>query len=213
MAREARALGLDRADYVIRRRLVQKIEYLVAGTDAPGDPPAEAELRDWFEGHKDQYRQDEEITFTHVFVDAEKQHEGGNDAYARRLLASLNARGTAFEEATTFGDRFPYQQNYVGRSPRFIANQFGGEFAEDMTRLSPGKTWQGPLRSQFGHHLVLLTRRSDPGEPAFEEVLDPVLADVMEERRRDAHEALIDDLLDQYRVAYDGIPQPAPGAG
>ncbi|WAT17911.1 peptidylprolyl isomerase [Aurantiacibacter sp. MUD11] len=206
MEREARALGLDQEDYVIRRRLVQKIEYLVAGADLEPEPPTEEELRAYYDEHRADFLQDAEYTFTHVFIDAEKDHAGGMEAEARRLLGQLRARDAGFNDAPGYGDRFPYQRNFVRQHMRPVANIFGLQFAASLANLQPGETWQGPIASNFGLHLVLFTDRTAARTPAFEEVRQQVREAVLEERRVRTRETLLDDLVDQYDVRYVDIP-------
>ncbi len=54
MYREALALGLDKNDTIVRRRLVQKLEFLSQDLIQP-DPPSDDELRSWFERNSDRY--------------------------------------------------------------------------------------------------------------------------------------------------------------
>ncbi len=206
MAREARALGLDENDYVIRRRLVQKIEYLVAGAELEPEPPTEAELRAYYDEHRDDFTQDAEYTFTHVFIDAEKDHPGGMLAEAQRLLAQLRARDAGFNDAPGYSDRFPYQRNFVRQYLRPVAQVFGPDFAAQLATLQPSDNWQGPLSSTFGLHLVLFTDRSEARTPDFEEVRAQVLAAVEEDRRIATRETLLDELVDQYDVRYVDVP-------
>lgn len=208
MAREARALGLDENDYVIRRRLVQKIEYLVTDADLDPDPPSEEDLRTYYEEHQDDFGLAAEFTFTHVFADAERDHPGGTEAYARDLLERLRMARAGFNDAPAFGDRFPYQRNLVRQNLRSIANIFGPEFAASIAALPEGEQWQGPVQSSFGYHLVMLTDRAEARLPPFEEVQAQVLAAVLEQRQSDTREALLDELVDQYDVRYEGVPPP-----
>ncbi len=209
MAREARALGLDRNDYVIKRRLIQKVEYLVADTDLDPDPPSEENLRRYYEEHRADFGIPAEYTFTHVFADAEIDRQGGPEAEARSLLARMRADSAEFNDAPAYGDRFPYQRNFVRQNLRPIADIFGPEFATTLTQLQPGDTWQGPIMSQFGAHLVMLTAQQDARKPEFEEVRAQVLAAVLDQRRTNTREVLLDELVDQYDVRYGpGVPEP-----
>lgn len=54
--REALALGLDKDDGVIRRRLGLKMEFLATDLVAQ-TPPADEDLQTYFETHRDRYRQ------------------------------------------------------------------------------------------------------------------------------------------------------------
>ncbi len=209
MAREAMALGLDENDYVIRRRLIQKIEYLVTDVDLDPEPPSEEALRNYYDENLDDFRQDAEFTFTHVFIDAERDHPGGLAAEAQRVLASLRRADAGFNDAGLSGDRFPYQRNYVRQFLRPVANDFGPEFASSLAQLQPGETWQGPIASSFGLHLVMLTDRTAARVPDFAEVREVVREAVLERRRTDTREALLDELVEQYDVRYEGVPSPA----
>lgn len=209
MAREARALGLEENDYVIRRRLVQKVEYLVADTDLDPDPPSEEALRAYYDEHKPDFGIPAEYTFTHVFADAEIARSGGPQAEARSLLARLRAEHAGFNDAPAYGDRFPFQRNFVRQNLRPVADIFGPEFTAALAQLTPGDSWQGPIMSHFGAHLVMLTAQQDARQPAFEEVRAQVLAAVLDERRTNTREALLNELVDQYDVRYGpGIPEP-----
>jgi len=54
-AREAIALGLDRDDTIVRRRLQQKLEFMTEeGVDAP--PPDDASLQAWLDAHPNAFR-------------------------------------------------------------------------------------------------------------------------------------------------------------
>jgi hypothetical protein len=200
MAREALTLGLDRADYVIRQRLIQKMLFLADGIAGELPTPGEAELKAYFEANSDIYRASGEMTFTHVFIDSEVRHAGGGKAEAERVKARLEARHAGFNDAPQYGDRFPYLQNYVGRSGEFVANQFGAAFAGALAKLAPSEHWQGPIQSQFGWHIVLLTRKSAAGLPDFETVRGRVEEDYRLEQADDARNAAIDDLVGQYDV-------------
>lgn len=209
MAREAAALSLDQNDYVIRRRLIQKIEYLVTDTDLDPTPPTENELQAYFAEHRNEFTEAAEFTFTHVFADAEREHTQGLEGYANALLASLRSAGAQFNDAPSYGDRFPYQRNYVRQDLRPIAQVFGPEFAAELARLQPADEWQGPILSTFGYHLVMLTDQREARVPDFAEVRDQVLAAVIEERQADTREALLNELVEQYDVRYDD-PALAP---
>ena len=125
LVREARALGLDQGDYVIRRRLVQKMMYLMDDTATATFAPSDADLQRYFQSRQDAYRAPATVTFTHVFVDNEVSHPGGARKAAEALQRTLELKRARFSDAPAYGDRFAYLQNYVERTPDFVASQFG----------------------------------------------------------------------------------------
>ncbi len=88
LVREARAMGLDQGDYVIRRRVVQKMMYLMDDTATQTFNPSDADLQRYFQAHQDVYRNAATVTFTQVFVDndaeaSRRRAEGGRAAEGR----------------------------------------------------------------------------------------------------------------------------------
>jgi hypothetical protein len=211
LVREARSLGLDEGDYVIRRRMVQKMMYLMDDTATDSFSPSDADLQRYFQARPDAYRGPATVTFTHVFVDNEVEHPGGAFEAAEALKRTLEQKRARFADAPAYGDRFAYLQNYVERTPDFVGSQFGAGFAAELAKLQPSDHWQGPIRSDYGWHLVLLTQRKPAELPKFsdvrEQVKDDMLRDAIAGHRRKA----IQDLVARYRVDLKDLPRPAPG--
>ncbi len=70
--REARSMGLDRGDTIIRRRLRQKLEFLVEDA-AEAVPPTDAELQTWLDEHPDTYRREPQLAFRQVFLSPDRR--------------------------------------------------------------------------------------------------------------------------------------------
>jgi PPIC-type PPIASE domain len=197
LVREAQALGLDRGDVVVRRRLLQKMEFL-AEESRPLPEPDEATLRAHLESHPERWQVAPGVRFTHVFVGRER-HGDATLADARALLARL----VAGEDPASLGDPF-LRGREVGPSSRDeIAAQFGAEFASRVTELPVG-TWSGPVGSSYGLHLVRVEQRRPGGPPPLAEVREAVRHDWIEERRAEARRAKLDDLRRHYDLR--GVP-------
>jgi len=212
LEREARRLGLDRGDYVIRRRLAQKLEFVARGfADAAGPPPA-TEVEAFFAAHRADYRVEANVTFAHVFFDAELHGAEGARRLAQAKLAELRAARVPFDDAPAHGDRFPYHVNYVERTADYVASHLGEEWARTVFALDPGETWQGPLDSTYGSHLVLVARRDDGREPALAEIRGRVEADAQAAALEERAEAAVRALIDAYDVEIRYAPAGAAGA-
>ena len=198
--REALAMGMDKEDYVIKQRLIQKMEYLARGFGLENTELENAEVEAYFRNHAATYVEAPGATFTHVFIKAE---DNGDVALAKagELLAELNNRQVAFSRATTFGDRFIYHSNYVERDKGLIASHFGDEFAEALFALPADENhWQGPLRSRYGAHLVLLTNKTPGGLPPLESIYSRVAEDAKQWVLSQQADKAIAEMIDQYRV-------------
>lgn len=202
LVREARVMGLDEGDYVIRRRMIQKMMYLIDDTATETFNPTDAELQAYFQKHPDLYQSPPTVTFTHVFVDKEVAHPGGAEKAAERLKAALEARHAGFNDAPAYGDRFAYLRNYVQRTPDFVQNQFGAAFASALNGLQPSPHWQGPIKSDYGYHLVFITERQPASLPKLSQVRDQVKDDLLRDTITAYREKAVDDLARRFTVKW-----------
>lgn len=197
--REARKLRLDEDDTVIRRRLRQKMEFIAEDVAAMSDP-TEAELVAHLAANPAKFARDEIITFRHVYLDPER-HRGTFAADGEALLASLRAAG-ARAQIAELGDPFLLAREYRDAARREVESAFGAEFAARLVELPLG-SWQGPVSSGYGSHIVLVEARTARDSPALAEVRDAVLRDWESERRLRANEAFVQSLLAQYSVTVE----------
>jgi len=197
--REAMSLGLDANDYVIRQRLIQKVEYLASGSE----PVAQANIEDFYEKNKDNYHVASTLTFTHVFINREN-HESGEAArqIALNLLGDMLRDGTDFSGAMQFGDRFAFHKNYVDRTEDFIASHFGREIARTVSKAETGK-WFGPVESAYGYHLVLVSDQREGRTPPLDSIIADVTYDAQQVASRQRTQNAIKDIVRTYDVVVD----------
>lgn len=203
--REALALDLDRNDPIIRRRLMQKMDYLAQGFYDEIEPLTENDLTSFYEAHKEDYRQPASATFTHVFLSNDKRESAQSKAEAESLLTVINNRRVPFEKAGRYGERFLYNRNYVNRDSQEIASHFGQLFEQKLFDLRPAlpmtdAQWQGPLSSNYGWHLVLLTKKVESFVPVLAEISGVVLADAQRQQQSERKRLAVDALLAKYQI-------------
>ncbi|MFW2388713.1 MAG: peptidyl-prolyl cis-trans isomerase [Polyangiales bacterium] len=204
--REAQGLGLDENDYVIRRRLVQKLEFITEGFAESSAVVDEAALQRYFDANKADYYVEPYVTFTHVFFQTEDRPREEARALAERELAKLNRDAVPFSDAPQHGDRFLYHVNYVERTPDYVGSHFGPPMARALFALEPNEfVWRGPFDSAYGVHLVLLTTNEPGREPELAELRDRVYDDARRAMIREETETAIADIVDAYdvRVLYE----------
>ena len=200
--REAQRLGLDRDDAIVRRRLAQKLTFILEDTGDAG-PPSATEIEEYYARHADRYRRPGRTTFDHVFLSGDSRADPAGNAAV--LLGQVRAGD---DEWQRLGDPFMLARTYADRSDREIAGLFGRGFAEAVAGLPVGG-WNGPVESTYGVHLVRVRGRTASRAPALAEVRDRVLADLREERRRERSLAAYQELRDDYEVR---LPAAARGA-
>ena len=207
--REALLLGLDEDDYVIRRRLVQKLEYITEGFAEGSADVDEAAVQRYFDANKADYYVEPFVTFTHVFFQTEDRPREQARALANKELLKLNRDGVSFAEAPRHGDRFLYHVNYVERTPDYVGSHFGPAMARAVFELEPNDfLWRGPFDSPYGVHLVLLTTNQPGRVPELAELEGRVREDAQRTQIRLETEAAIADVVDAYDVRVVYKPDP-----
>lgn len=194
--REAMALGLDRDDTVIRRRLRQKLEFMAEDTiDAA--PATDAELQAWIGAHPEAFKIEPQVTFRQVYLSPDRRG-AAVDADARRLLAQLSAAGPS-APIDRVGDALMLPAELNASSRTDVARQFGDEFADAILKVDPGR-WSGPLRSGYGLHLVFVRERKEGRLPGLAEVRPIVEREFLSDRRKRRLNAMYEQMLTRYRV-------------
>lgn len=174
--REVLAAGLDCGDVIVRRRLVQKMEFLL---DAAADArePSDAELAALLAEEPARFARPARLGFEHVFVARDCHADAA--AEAARLAARLDG-GAA---AAALGDPFVRGRRFDAVSPSEVANVFGPAFARAVSALPADGRWSPPIVSSFGLHLVRVTARAPGALPALADVREP-LRELWRERER-----------------------------
>lgn len=178
--REARRLELDEGDTIVRRRLVQKIQFIAEQPAATA--PDEATLRQYFEQHSLDYSLPERYSFAQVFF---------RDKSAAEDLPAALQQG---KDWRALGAPSMLSATYSLRSEREIATAFGESFASSLAELPSSPDWQGPVRSEFGWHWVRLDERRSSELPPFEEVRERVESDYAYRAREQARQRYLEGL-------------------
>lgn len=196
--REGLALGLDRNDTIVRRRLAQKYDFLL-GAETAAVVPTEAQLRALFDRNPGRYAAPVLTRFCQTYYGPGPQ----GLARARAALAAIPA-ASASDPAAAAGDtgELPYPRCYAPASPADIGRDFGEFFTGVVSRLPPGR-WQGPVESGYGFHLVLPQSRTPGATRPFEAVRPAVEADWRRETAAAARARSDAALRERYEVTVD----------
>lgn len=196
--REALALNLDQGDVIVRRRLIQKVEFLTEDLAAPHEP-TEGELQMYWEQHPAEYRKPARYSFRHVFVDRSRH------AAPEKAAALL---GESLSGGVRKGDPFLRGDLFVQQTEVQIADIFGPGFARELTSVEPGSRWAGPLASAYGLHWVLLTERIPETQAVLADVLDRVRSDWRRDSQALENNAALRRLRADYQVHVKGREAP-----
>jgi hypothetical protein len=195
-ARQARALGLDDEDAVIRRLLRQKLEFVTE--DAGQAVPTDAELRAYLAEHPEAFRAPARFTFKQIYFSSARRTDPAGDA--RALLARLGAGAALDGDA---GDPLLAPGEFVEVSQPDVEGIFGPTFGDELATVPLGR-WSGPIASGYGLHLVLVQRRSEEAVPPLEEIRPAVEREWQQARRT----RVLDEAYRRMRARYDVVVEP-----
>lgn len=190
--REALKLGLDKNDDEVRRRLVEKMNYLTQDLADPASSPNE--LRAFYTASPELFTIPPLVTFDQVFFSPNER----GDKLETDAATSLEAL-RAGKPPDQVGDHTPLRAAYDAAPRDQIRVLFGDQMAEALFTAPPGD-WAGPYRSDFGFHLVRLRSRTEARLPPYDEIAARVAEEFGAKRRREENEAAYRRLRANYNV-------------
>ncbi|MDE0054566.1 MAG: peptidylprolyl isomerase [Gammaproteobacteria bacterium] len=189
--REARKIGLDDDDVIIRRRLAQKLTFLTEDV-ALLEPTTETERIEFFQANAERYRISARYSFSHVYFSPDARATPREDAIAAaHQVDETNWR--------TLGGPFMLRNTFADVSEADVRKDFGARFAEALANLTEDG-WQGPVESAYGYHLVRVDQRTPARAPGYEEVKEKVAGDLDAKRREDANARYYESMRSRYEI-------------
>jgi hypothetical protein len=194
--REAVAMGLDRDDSIVRRRLRQKMEFVADGLST-SEEPTDKDLQDYLNKHPEKFRIESRYSFSHVYLNPDR-HPNSLDKDAAALLSTLNEAGDSAESGE-YGDSFILGYSFSNSSESNVERTFGRQFVDELKKVQTRK-WAGPIQSGYGLHFVYVRDRNEGNLPPLSEVREDVLREWMAENQKKAAEKFYEDLRSRYKV-------------
>ena len=197
--REALALGLDQDDTILRRRLMQKMEFL-SNDLAELNQPDESALNKYFLDNQDKYELPARVSFTHIYFSLDKR---GAKVFedAKSVLSGLNAM-----RAPEKGDSFMMQYDFVQETPFEVERLFGKGFTDQLFK-SNINAWLGPIESGYGLHLVRISEKIDSSIPELASVINKVRTDLMFEQKKKMNEKIYKKFKERYEIVVEDMPK------
>jgi len=193
--REGLALGLDRDDPVLRRRIAQKMSFMVEQLD--NEPPTEEELQAWLRIHADNYRIEPAYSFRQIFIDPAR-HPDTLDETIERTRVALAAGA----DTRSVGDSTLLPGAMANVPATEIRRTFGDNFANALAEQAPG-SWMGPIVSAYGAHLVYVDAATPARTATLADVRTAVERDFEADRLKRTEESVYEQLRERYVVRID----------
>jgi len=198
--REALAMGLDKGDMMVRRRLSQKMEFISNDLTSLAEPDDE-QLQAYLDSYPDKFSIPGRISYSQVYLNAD-QHGDQLFADAEKLLAELSQSAVDIDISMA-GDSFMGGYSFSDETDFGVARIFGKAFATDLFKLPVGE-WSGPVESGYGLHLVRVDSRTDSRAPSLEQVRDKVRGEWLSEQQRKNNDLLYAEFRKRYEIIIEG---------
>ena len=193
-SKEAVAMGLDKTDPAIKRRLRQIMEMMM--DDYATIYPTENQLRTYLSENQEKFRQDPRISFRHTYFPLENKEEAIQ--FLSRLQKSLSVDEHSMRGLLLIPDRFEDE------SEREIERLFGNMFTRELFGLETGD-WQGPVQSSYGWHLVKVSQLIEGKVPDLNQIWDLVDREWSVERKKEIKEEQYKVMRDQYKISIEEL--------
>ncbi|MGC1999200.1 MAG: peptidylprolyl isomerase [Candidatus Acidiferrales bacterium] len=201
--REGLLLGLDKDDVIIKRRLAQKMQFLAEDVASAHDPTT-AELKAWYARNSSGFALPSRFSFRHLYFSPDRRGQRAHDD-AIKALAKVKGEPEGTKTAAALADRFMFQDYYADRTPEELSKEFGSQFASAIQKLKP-RSWQGPVESGYGWHLVFVDSVIPGRIPVFEEVEAEVKTAWLAAQKQQAWQKAYEEMRAKYSIV---LPAPA----
>jgi hypothetical protein len=217
-------MGLEQNDEIVRRRVVQKLEFVNEDLDT-GVEPGPIQLAAYFQQHRARYDTEPTVSFEQIFFSAD---QGGDAAAKSRAQGALHLSGRA-ATGDTFADGLEFSSlSRTGANALFGDSELSAALFATPARLDPlsvgtNREWAGPFKSAYGWHLVRITARHPPQAVELESVRARVRSDYLADVREQANAVAFRKIASKYRIVRiepregmespRAVALPAVGAG
>ena len=146
------------------------------------------EIKEYYEANKSKYSKGASVHAKHILVD--------NEEKCTELLNAITSGEKVFEDVAKESSTCPSGAN-GGDLGEFGRGQMVKEFEDAAFAAEVGHV-VGPVKTQFGYHLIKVEDKKEAGESSLEEVIDLIRADLSQKYQEEAYRAKVDELKKKY---------------
>lgn len=149
---------------------------------------SEEELKAYYDANGDHFKKGETVNAKHILVD--------NEEKCNTILKSIQSGEIAFEVAAQQNSTCPSGQK-GGDLGAFGKGQMVKEFEEAAFAAEIGAV-VGPVKTQFGYHLIKVEAKNEAGITPFEEVKDSIRRTLLSQKQNAAYTEKVNELKEKY---------------
>ncbi len=206
MYREALAMGLDKNDTIVRRRLAQKIEFISSDIAAMAEPDDEKLIK-FLSAHPEKFETPATLSFEHIYFNNDKR-ETQTEPDALKLLDEVKQPNAVIDTHIS-GDPFMMGKQYNEITEFGVSRIFGQDFATELFSLNAGD-WQGPVKSSYGSHLIHISNKTPAQAVELNIVRDKVRYEWQAEQRQSMNKTFYENLRQRYDIVIENASENVP---
>ncbi len=198
LVREAQQLGLNQDDEIIKRRLQQKMAFIIKDNIIVPDPD-ETTLESYYEKNASKFTESPKVSFSHIYFSADNSNSEKARQRALEVLHSLEAK-TAPPRAPQLGDHFMLLFDYNNVDKTELTGLFGDSpFTDSLFTVKENK-WFGPFLSGYGWHLMYVNKRLGNITPPLSKIKDKVIDSYKNDKLNQMDDDAMVKLVEKYNV-------------
>jgi hypothetical protein len=198
LVREAQQLGLNQDDEIIKRRLQQKMAFILKDNLVVPEPD-KAALEKYYSQNAQKFTDPPKRSFTHIYFSADNSSIDKAKARAMSVLQDMETKPVR-ARAPELGDHFMLLYDYENVDKKEVIGLFGDSQFTDSLFTVKENQWTGPFLSGYGWHLLYVTKKSANTIPPLSEIRDKVLASYKEDQINQMNNEAILKLIDKYNI-------------
>jgi hypothetical protein len=198
LVREAQQLGLNQDDEIIKRRLEQKMAFIIKDNIIVPDP-SQTVLETYFKQNANKFSEAPKVTFSHIYFSADNSSNERAKQRATTILHSLDAR-SAPPRAPELGDHFMLLYDYSNVDKTEAQGLFGdSQFTDSLFTVKENR-WTGPFLSGYGWHLLYINKKLANTIPPLSEIRDKVIESYKTDKLNQMDNEAIEKLVEKYTI-------------
>ena len=193
---EGLKMNLDHNDEIIRRRLVQKYEFLIKDI-SDNSPPTDEQLKEYYELHRERYLTEANYTMSQYYFSPDV-----SDDAKEKAQQFYNTVSGQEPEDLIAGNPLHLPRDQVNKTTAQLMQDFGASFVEGVSQFTT-TGWQEPIQSGYGWHVIKLKARALPEAQPFESVSDQVARDYRSDQLSNYNDGLYEALRKEYNIDWN----------
>lgn len=155
----------------------------------------DSELKKYYDENPEQFQGEETVSASHILVETEEK--------AKEVMERMEKGEMSFEEAAKGFSTCPSGQR-GGDLGEFGHGMMVKEFDEACFEMAVGEV-RGPVKTQFGFHIIRLDKKNEPKPVSFEEAKGEIYKNLMAQAQQKAYQSKMNQLRILYPVDHSGI--------